>query len=170
MANPLGAATGYTEFIQTNGSRGSESEGAIAYGGNLTASRHDRRHAPAGLAPPPSYPSLVVNGTSNSFNLQKGSAYVPGRTGNVNFNGGGGYLTTAPIDFTAAFTDLTAQVHHLGRGTDRERLGHGRQHLERQRHRHSLGGNSSLYLKGTDATRNVFSVTPAQLTGNSATS
>ena len=35
VANPLGAATGWTEFIETNGNRGSESEGSIAYGGNL---------------------------------------------------------------------------------------------------------------------------------------
>ena len=76
LANPLGAATGYTEFVQMNGSRGSESEGAIAYGGNLNASGMT---VGAHLTDPPygkTYPTLVVNGTSKSFNLQRGSAWT----------------------------------------------------------------------------------------------
>ncbi|MDQ2699979.1 MAG: choice-of-anchor A family protein [Actinomycetota bacterium] len=163
LANPLGAAKGYTEFIKTNGSRGSESEGAIAYGGNLAAGGmtvgtrlHDIPHGS-------SYPALVVNGTSNSFNLQKGSAYVPGRTGHVNFNGGGSFLTTAPIDFNAAFTDLVAKsTSWAGQAATGSATVLNTSHTNPTGF---TGGNSSLWLKGTDATRNVFSVTAAQLSG-----
>ncbi|MGA7397222.1 MAG: choice-of-anchor A family protein [Solirubrobacterales bacterium] len=166
LANPLGAASGYTEFVQTNGSRGAESEGAIAYGGNLNASGMT---VGTHLTDPPygtSYPTLVVNGTSNSFNLQRGSAYVPGRTGNVNFNGGGSYLTTAPIDFGSAFSDLTAKSTAWAGTT-----ANGSAQVINTNGSNpagiSLGGNA-LYLKGTDSTRNVFSVAPGQLTGNVA--
>ncbi|MGK2932639.1 MAG: choice-of-anchor A family protein [Solirubrobacterales bacterium] len=162
VTNPLGAATGYTEFIQTNGSRGSESEGAIAYGGNLAASGMTvGTHLPANT--PTTYPALVVNGTSNSFNLQKGSAYLSGRTGNVNFNGVGSYLTTAPIDFAAAFTDLTAKSASWAATT-----ANGSATVVNTSNANVTGftgGNNSLYLKGTDTTRNVFSVTAAQLSG-----
>lgn len=165
LANPLGAATGYTEFIKTNGSRGSESEGAIAYGGNLAAGGMT---VGTHLTNPPytaSYPTLVVNGTSNSFNLQRGSAYVPGRTGNVNFNGGAGtgYLSTAPIDFDAAFTDLTAKSSAWGSAA-----ANGSATIVNTSSGNPTGytgGANSLWLKGTDPVRNVFSVTAAQLSG-----
>jgi choice-of-anchor A domain-containing protein/uncharacterized repeat protein (TIGR01451 family) len=163
LANPLGAATGYTEFIQTNGSRGSESEGAIAYGGNLAASGMT---VGTHLSVAKTYPSLVVNGTSNSFNLQAGSAWTPGLTGSINYNGGGSQLMSAPIDFTTAFTDLTAKSAAWSTATANgsasviDTSGSNPAGI-------SLGGNA-LYLKGTDTTRNVFSVTPAMLSGNSA--
>ena len=162
-ANPLGAASPYTEFVQTNGQRDSESEGAIAYGGNLNASGMT---VGTRLNVASSFPALVVNGSSQSFNLQKGSAYVPGHTGNVNFNGGGTYLTTAPIDFTSAFTALTTASNNYAAATPNATAtvintnGANPAGI-------SLGGNA-IYLKGTDTTRNVFSVTQAQLSGNVA--
>lgn len=162
-ANPLGAATGYTEFVQTNGSRGSESEGAIAYGGNLAASGMT---VGTHLSVAKTYPSLVVNGTSNSFNLQAGSAWTPGLTGSINYNGGGSQLMSAPINFTTAFADLTTKsatwgtVAANGSASVINTSGPNPAGI-------SLGGNA-LYLKGTDATLNVFSVTPAMLSGNSA--
>ena len=99
---PLRAATGYTEFIAGSGSRGSESEGAIAWGGNLSA---NGMTVGTRLTSSKSDPTLVVAGTHGSFNLQKGSAYVVPQSG-VNFNGGGSYLDDSPIDFVAAFEDL----------------------------------------------------------------
>ena len=153
-ANPLGAATGYTEFVQNSGQRDAESEGAIAYGGNLNASGMT---VGTRLNVPSTYPALVVNGSSQSFNLQKGSAYVPGHSGNVNFNGGGTYLTTAPINFTTAFTALNqlstslAAVTANGSASVINTNGSNPAGI-------SLGGNA-LYLKGTDSNRNVFSVT-----------
>ncbi|MBN8867901.1 MAG: choice-of-anchor A family protein [Solirubrobacterales bacterium] len=162
-ANPLGAATGYTEFVHGNGSRGSESEGAIAYGGNLAASGMT---VGTHLSVASTFPSLVVNGSSNSFNLQKGSAWTPGLTGYINYNGGGSQLGSAPIDFNAAFTDLTAKsgnwaaIAPNGSAAVINTGGSNPAGI-------SLGGNA-LYLKGTDANLNVFSVTPAQLTGNVA--
>src|SRR6478609_11927655 len=38
VSNPLGGATGWTEFVETDGNRGAESEGSIAYGGNFNGS------------------------------------------------------------------------------------------------------------------------------------
>ena len=163
LSNPFGAATGYTEFVQTNGSRGSESEGAIAYGGNLAASGMT---VGTRLSVARTFPALIVNGTSNSFNLQAGSAWTPGLTGYINYNGGGSQLSSAPIDFGAAFGDLTtksanwATASPTGSATVINTSGPNAAGI-------SLGGNA-LYLKGTDPTLNVFSVTPAMLSGNVA--
>lgn len=152
---PLGAATGYTEFVLGNGQRGAESEGAIAYGGNLpvngmTVGTH--------LNVPSSYPALVVAGTGGSFNLQKGSAYVGNLTGYINFNGGGTRLATNPIDFSAAFADLRSRADRWVTATPNgtaEVVDSGATGTH-------LGGNV-LWLQGTDPQLNVFSVTPAQL-------
>jgi hypothetical protein len=114
VTNPLGAATGYTEFIFNNGQRHSvESEGAVAYGGTLNTGGNMPvgGHLAAEAVPPPtaSTPTLVVAGALNgSVNLKAGSAYVPGSSG-VSFNGGGGYLASNPIDFAAALTDLQSK-------------------------------------------------------------
>jgi len=164
LANPLGAATGYTEFIQTNGSRGAESEGAIAYGGNLSASGMT---VGTHLSVAKTFPSLVVNGTSGSFNLQAGSAWTPGLTGYINYNGGGSQLASAPINFSTAFTDLTAKstnwASQAANGSASVINTSGMPNPAGI----ALGGNA-LYLKGTDSNLNVFSVTPAMLTGNAA--
>ncbi len=159
MANPLGAATGYTEFVQMNGSRGAESEGAIAYGGNLNASGMT---VGTHLTDPPygkTYPTLVVNGTSKSFNLQRGSAWTPGLTGYINYNGGGSQLMAAPINFSTAFSDLAtksanwATAAATGSASVINTNGSNPAGI-------SLGGKA-LYLKGTNATLNVFAVTPS---------
>ena len=146
---PLGAATGYTEFIEGGGHRGSESEGAIAWGGNLDASGMTvgtRLTSAAGA------PTLVVAGTHGQyFNLQRGSAYVVPASG-VNFNGGGAYLGSNPIDFAAAFAHLRAAsaTWAAAPATGTASLG-------------TAGGNTVLVLSGTDPTLNVFGLTPAQL-------
>src|SRR4051812_14716903 len=81
---PLGAAQGWTEFVAGNGQRGSESEGSVASGGNLTGMTIGTR-----LTSGKNDPTLVIGGTGSGwFNLQKGSAYAPNITGGgVNFNG-----------------------------------------------------------------------------------
>jgi len=157
---PLGPAQGWTEFVAGSGQRGSESEGSVAYGGNLSGMTVGTR-----LSSGSSEPTLVIGGMGFGwFNLQKGSAYAPHVFGGVNFNGGGHLLATNPVDFSAAFDDLrtrsagwaavaangtAAVVNSDVTGT-------------------SLGGNV-LWLRGSNAQINVFSVTPAQLTGIRAT-
>lgn len=146
--NQLGAAAPYTEFIAGNGHRGSESEGAIAWGGNLDASGMT---VGTRLSSGASDPTLVVAGTHGGFNLQKGSAYLDPASG-VNFNGGGHYLASNPIDFSAAFTDLAAKSTAWAGATANGTAAAG-----------VAGGNTVLVLTGTDPTLNVFSITPAQL-------
>jgi choice-of-anchor A domain-containing protein/uncharacterized repeat protein (TIGR01451 family) len=149
---PLGAATGYTEFIEGNGHRGSESEGAIAWGGNLDGAITvgTRLTSAAGA------PTLVVRGTHQQyFNLQKGSAYLNPASG-VNFNGGGGYLASNPVDFGAAFAHLraTSTTWAAAAPTGTAALG-------------VAGGNTVLVLTGNDPTLNVFNLTQAQLASGS---
>ena len=154
---PLGAATGYTEFVLGNGQRGSESEGAIAYGGNLNASGMT---VGTRLSVDKTFPSLVVAGTGNSFNLQKGSAYVGNLTGHINYNGGGSRLASNPIDFTAAFADLRARADRWA-----DAPANGTAAVVNSETTPTPAGGNVLLLTGTDAQLNVFSVAPAQLTG-----
>jgi choice-of-anchor A domain-containing protein/uncharacterized repeat protein (TIGR01451 family) len=152
VSNPLGAATGYTEFIAGNGSRGSESEGAIAWGGNLSAGGMTvGTRLPASTAA--GYPALVVAGTHGSFNLQKGSAYLNPKTG-VNFNGGAGtgYLNSNPLDFTAAFNDVKTKSTAWGATASTGTVTTG-----------VTGGNTATILSGTNADLNVFNLTQADL-------
>jgi choice-of-anchor A domain-containing protein/uncharacterized repeat protein (TIGR01451 family) len=151
VTNPFGAASGYTEFIAGNGHRGSESEGAIAWGGNLDA---NGMTVGTRLISGSSVPTLVVagTGTTPSFNLQKGSAFLPSGS-NINFNGGGRRLATDPIDFSAAFTDLRAKSTSWATATANGTAALG-----------VAGGNTVLVLTGTDPQLNVFNLTPSQLT------
>ncbi|MDQ2701207.1 MAG: choice-of-anchor A family protein [Actinomycetota bacterium] len=161
LTNPLGQATGYTEFVKTDGQRGAESEGAIAYGGNLNA---NWMTTGTHLNVAKTYPSVVVNGTANGFNIQKGSAWLPNRTMNSNFNGGGTYLTSAPIEFSSAFNELDALSASLAGQAANGTTAVVNTGSSPNPTGISLGGNA-LYLKGTDSGVNVFSVSPAQLTG-----
>src|SRR6478735_8223413 len=98
VSNPLGDATGWTEFIENDGNRGAESEGSIAYGGNFAGSGFTvGSHLP--VSTPASTPTLVVVGSHGTYNLQRGSAYLNPQSG-VNFNGGAGtgYLASNPVD------------------------------------------------------------------------
>ncbi|WP_121256805.1 choice-of-anchor A family protein [Nocardioides ferulae] len=145
--HPLGAATGWTEFVEGDGTRSSESEGSIAYGGNLPAGG-----MPVGtrLTHAPGDPALVVAGAHGSFNLHAGSAYLTPQTG-VNFNGGGAYLATNPIDFAAAFAHLRSVSTAWGALPDTGTVTTG-----------LTGGNQAAVLTGTDPQVNVFTLTPAQ--------
>lgn len=151
-ANALGAATGWTEFIEGDGTRGAESEGAIAYGGNHSASGMTvGTRIPTGT--PSSTPTLVVAGSHGTYNLQRGSAFLDPQSG-VNFNGGpgAGYLPSDPIDFAAAFAELrltsTAWGSAAATGTAADGV---------------AGGNTVLVLTGTNTDLNVFDLTAAQL-------
>jgi choice-of-anchor A domain-containing protein/uncharacterized repeat protein (TIGR01451 family) len=146
-SNAFGAATGWTEFVEGNGTRGSESEGAIAYGGNHTADGMTvGTRLPSGFAA--TSPALVVAGAHGSYNLQKGSAYLSPKSG-VNFNGGSGtgYLTTNPIDFATAFGQLRTLSTQWGAAAATGTVSAG-----------VTGGNSALVLSGSSASLNVFNL------------
>jgi choice-of-anchor A domain-containing protein/uncharacterized repeat protein (TIGR01451 family) len=145
-SNAFGAATGWTEFVEGNGSRGSESEGAVAYGGNLPTGMTLGTRLTGTAA---STPTLVVAGTHGSgYNLQYGSAYLVPKSG-ANFNGGSGtgYLNTNPIDFGTAFTELRALSTSWGAAAASGTVTAG-----------VTGGNNALVLTGTSASLNVFNL------------
>ncbi len=148
VTQPLGPATGFTEFVLTDGHRGSESEGAIAYGGDLpTAMTVGTRLTSAASAP-----TLVIAGSHGQwFNLQKGSAYVVPQSG-VNFNGGGTYLASNPIDFAASFAYLEGLSDDLATSSATGTVSVG-----------TAGGNQVLVLSGTNTDYNVFTISAAQL-------
>ncbi|GAA4710432.1 choice-of-anchor A family protein [Nocardioides conyzicola] len=142
-SNPFGIASGWTEFIEGSGHRGSESEGAIAWGGNLDA---NGMTVGTRLTSGSSDPTLVVAGTHGGFNLQKGSAYLSPASG-VNFNGGGHYLASNPVDFATAFAGLRALSTSWGAAAATGTVSAG-----------TTGGNAALVLTGTSASLNVFTL------------
>ncbi|KQW48798.1 hypothetical protein ASC77_08680 [Nocardioides sp. Root1257] len=145
-SNAFGAATGWTEFVEGNGSRGSESEGAVAYGGSLPTGMTLGTRLTGFAA---SSPSLVIAGSHGSgYNLQYGSAYVAPKSG-VNFNGGSGtgYLASNPIDFATAFTALRATSAAWGAAASTGTVTTG-----------TTGGNAAIVLTGTSASLNVFNL------------
>ncbi len=159
---PLGPATGWTEFVQGSGQRGSESEGSIAYGGDLNA---QGMTVGTRLTNGKDDPTLVVAGTAHSFNLQKGSAYVRNLTGYINFNGGGKRLANAPLDVAGAFPELRA----LSDGWAQAPATGSARVIESGTEGTIALGGKVLLLRGSDPKRNVFSVAPEQLQGIRAT-
>ncbi|WP_210493639.1 collagen-binding domain-containing protein [Patulibacter sp. SYSU D01012] len=154
--SPLGAATGWTEFVRGDGRRGSsESEGAVAYGGDLDAQWMTIAMGEGSRGIPGTQPTLVVGGAGGSFNVNRGSAYVRDLRGGLNLNGGAGAkrLASSPLDVAAAFPDLVARSAAWARmpatGTTTIRLVDGFKRF--------------LDLTGTDPGTNVFTVTPDQL-------
>jgi choice-of-anchor A domain-containing protein/uncharacterized repeat protein (TIGR01451 family) len=153
-SNPLGAATGWTEFVKTDGNRGAESEGSIAYGGSFAGGGFTvGTHLP--VATPTTAATLVVVGSHGTYNLQRGSAYLNPQTG-VNFNGGGGYLASNPVGFAAAFTDLEAKSAAWGAAAATGTV--------------TLvttnplpGGQNTLVLSGSNPSLNVFTLPAASL-------
>jgi len=146
--HPLGQATGWTEFVEGDGYRTSESEGSVAYGGDLPTGMT----IGSDLTVAKTVPTLVVAGTHGQwFNLNKGSAYVVPKSG-VNHNSGGGYLATNPIDFPAAFTQLRAASAQWGAAAATGTL------VEQ-----SDVVNRIIVLRGADPRLNVFTLTQAEL-------
>ena len=153
VSNPLGPATGWTEFVETNGTRGAESEGSIAYGGDFNHNGFTvGTHLPVATAP--STPTLVVAGSHGTswLNLQRGSAYVTPQS-HVNFNGGAGtgYLASNPVSFASAFAELRTLSDTWGAAAATGTVTSG-----------VTGGNQALILTGTSPTLNVFTLTSAQ--------
>ncbi len=150
-SNPLGAATGWTEFVETDGSRMSESEGSMAYGGNLVSS--SMTVAKNLVLPDVSTPTFVVAGTHSDewYNLKAGSAYLTPQT-KVNFNGGGHFLASNPIDFGAAFTELRALSTSWGAAPVTGTVS-----------TIDPGPNAVLVLKGTNSDLNVFSIGQSEI-------
>jgi choice-of-anchor A domain-containing protein/uncharacterized repeat protein (TIGR01451 family) len=150
-SNVLGQATGWTEFIETDGSRGAESEGAIAYGGNLPTAMPVGSHL---VGVDPEDATLVVAGSHGStFALKVGSAYVSPQTG-VDFQDpspAAGYLASNPVDFAAAFADLRDLSESWGAEAATGTVTNG-----------VTGGNAALVLTGSDPSLNIFNLTPAQ--------
>lgn len=148
VSNAFGPATGWTEFVEVDGTRGAESEGAIAYGGNHGAGgmtvNKDAVGFPTGAA------ALVVVGSHGTYNLQYGSAYLGSQTG-VNFNGGGHYLASNPIDFDASFAQLRTLSDRWGAASATGTVTAG-----------VTGGNAALVFTGTSSTLNIFNLTSAQ--------
>jgi choice-of-anchor A domain-containing protein/uncharacterized repeat protein (TIGR01451 family) len=158
--NPLGAATGFTEFMFGNGQRHSvESEGAVAYGGTLNTGGNMPvgGHLMAEAVPPPtaSTPTLIVAGSlTGSVNLAAGSAYVNGHgPSSVNFNGGGSYLASNPIDFNAALTDLQTKSNAWAAATPNGDVQTTVQD----------GFKGRITFHGTDPQLNVFTIDASQL-------
>ncbi|WP_216654126.1 collagen-binding domain-containing protein [Nocardioides sp. zg-DK7169] len=148
VTHPLGLATGWTEFVEGNGHRTSESEGSVAYGGDLLTPMT----VGGDLTVSPSTPTLVVAGRHGEwFNLQRGSAFVTPRSG-VNLNGGGSYLSANPVDFAAAFTHLRATSTAWGAAPQSGTLV-----------RDGDTQNRVLVLRGTDTALNVFHLDQALL-------
>lgn len=146
--HPLGAATGWTEFVEGDGYRTSESEGSAAYGGNLPTGMT----IGSDLTVSASTPTLVVAGSHGEwFNLNKGSAYVAPRSG-VNHNGAGSYLAANPIDFPTAFAELRATSTRWGSAAATGTLV-----------RQGDAQNRVIVLRGTDPRLNVFALTQAEL-------
>ncbi len=149
VSNAFGPATGWTEFVEGDGSRGAESEGAIAYGGNLPTAMTVGSHLTSGFDA--DAPALVVAGSHGQwFNLQRGSAYLDPQSG-VNFNGGGHYLATDPVSFGAAFAQLRTLSDQWGAAAATGTVTNG-----------VTGGNAALVLSGSSTTLNVFDLTGAQ--------
>ncbi|MCW2774542.1 MAG: conserved repeat domain [Nocardioides sp.] len=152
---PLGSATGWTEFVEGNGTRTSESEGSVAYGGNLNPGGNNMpvgSSLPAGT--PTNTPTLVVAGTSGSFNLQRGSSYLGDYApGKVNFNGGGSELGSNPLNFATSFANLRSTSTTWGGATSTGTVTAGV----------VSGSQPAWILTGTDPQLNVFSMTATQL-------
>ncbi|MER7515737.1 choice-of-anchor A family protein [Streptomyces sp. NPDC126499] len=166
--SPLGTAGRYAEFVEKDSTRFSDSEGAVAVGGDAhfgdarTGQGFSIGHklTPGDLAALPGGHSLVVGGTlhANQVVLTKGTG-VYGSLDDRSAKGAGfavdgphkkGASPTAPIDFRKEFAGLralsTAWAAVEPNGTvAADRSGQG------------------LFLTGTDAKLNVFAVSAADL-------
>ncbi|MFJ6348826.1 choice-of-anchor A family protein [Streptomyces sp. NPDC092046] len=164
--NPLGTAGRYAEFVEKDSVRHSDSEGAVAVGGDATFGDPKRpsgfsigsRLGSGDLAALPGGHSLVVGGTlyANQVVLDKGTG-IAGKVVDRSTKGSGFGVDgdkvkegPSPIDFGKEFTSLRtlsagwAAVEPngtVGRSTDYQ----------------------GLMLTGTDAKLNVFAVAAADL-------
>ncbi|WP_031005034.1 choice-of-anchor A family protein [Streptomyces sp. NRRL F-5727] len=162
--NPLGTAGRYAEFVEKDSVRHSDSEGAVAVGGDAAFGTSNQsgfsvgsRLTDADLAGLPGGHSLVVGGTlkADGVVLVKGSG-VAGEIVDASEGDGGfgvdGPITEgpSPVDFGKEFAHLrTLSAGWAGEKPNGE----------------AAGGQDgrSLYLTGTDARLNVFALSTADL-------
>ncbi|WP_306312922.1 choice-of-anchor A family protein [Streptomyces hydrogenans] len=160
--NPLGTAGLYAEFVEGDSVRHSDSEGAVAVGGD--AAFGDPK-APSGfsvgyqltpgdLGKLPGGHSLVVGGTltANQVVITKGTGIagkVVNASGGKNFGVDGPIAEGAsPVDFGKEFTGLRARSAGWA--------------AEKPNGTVAVSGDG-LFLTGTDSTLNVFAVDAAEL-------
>ncbi|MEU2229767.1 choice-of-anchor A family protein [Streptomyces vietnamensis] len=162
VTDPLGTAGLYAEFVEKDSVRHSDSEGAVAVGGDATFGAPGgsgfsvgSRLSDTDLAKLPGGHSLIVGGTlkASGVVLVKGSGIagkvVDGSRGET-FDVDGDKVATgpSPIDFGKEFTGLRKlSADWAGVRPNGETAADGR----------------SLYLTGTDAKLNVFAVSGADL-------
>ncbi|MFJ5093371.1 choice-of-anchor A family protein [Streptomyces sp. NPDC088557] len=164
VTNPLGIAGHYAEFVEKDSVRHSDSEGAVAVGGDATFGDPKRpsgfsighKLTAADLARLPGGHSLVVGGTlyANQVVLDNGTG-IAGKVVNRSTPGQGFGVDgdkvkegSSPIDFGKEFTELRAlSTGWAGVKPNGEAAVDGR----------------SLLLTGTDARLNVFAVSAADL-------
>ncbi|MCX5390623.1 choice-of-anchor A family protein [Streptomyces sp. NBC_00094] len=166
--NPLGAAGLYAEFVEQDSTRYSDSEGAVAVGGDAyfgdakvgQGFSIGHKLTGADLAKLPGGHSLVVGGTlhANQVVINKGSG-VYGSLDDRSVKGAGfavdgphakGASPTAPIDFAKEFTSLRALSTGWAGTTPNG----------------TVAGDKDaqgLFLTGTDPELNVFAVAAADL-------
>ncbi|MFF3159669.1 choice-of-anchor A family protein [Streptomyces sp. NPDC057910] len=162
--NPLGTAGSYTEFVEGDAKRYSDSEGAVAVGGNAVFGDSatgqgfsvGRRLDEDDLPGMPGGKSLVVKGrlTANQVVVSKGAA-VFGDLEDVSRPGsfaisGKASKGDSPIDFGKEFTRLRAD-------STRWAAVEGNGSATRP------GGSKSLLLTGSESGLNVFRVDAAEL-------
>ncbi|MFI8822595.1 choice-of-anchor A family protein [Streptomyces sp. NPDC053431] len=164
--NPLGTAGRYAEFVERDSVRHSDSEGAVAVGGDATFGSPEQRSGfsigsrlgSADLAALPGGHSLVVGGTlyANQVVLDKGTG-VAGKVVDRSTPGSGFGVDgnkvkegPSPIDFGKEFGSLRA-------------LSAGWATVDPNGTVASDQGGQGLFLTGTDRQLNVFAVDAADL-------
>ncbi|WP_030763070.1 choice-of-anchor A family protein, partial [Streptomyces griseus] len=160
--NPLGTAGLYAEFVEQDSVRHSDSEGAVAVGGDATFGDPKApsgfsvgyQLTPADLAKLPGGHSLVVGGTlsANQVVITKGTGVagkVVNASGGKNFGVDGPIAEGAsPVDFGKEFTTLRS----LSAGWAGEKPNGS-----------VSASGDGVFLTGTDAELNVFAVDAADL-------
>ncbi|WP_438297519.1 choice-of-anchor A family protein [Streptomyces sp. HUAS TT7] len=162
--NPLGTAGKYAEFVEGDATRYSDSEGAVAVGGDAhfgdSATGQGftvgAKLSGADLGALPNHNSLVVGGTlsANQVVMAKGSG-VYGELRRTNRPGsfaidGPHTEGTAPVDFKREFATLRANSTAWAA-------------LKANATATRPANNKALLLTGTDAQRNVFTIDAADL-------
>ncbi|MFB7354446.1 choice-of-anchor A family protein [Streptomyces gardneri] len=166
--NPLGTAGLYAEFVEKDSTRYSDSEGAVAVGGDAyfgdakvgQGFSIGHKLTGADLAKLPGGHSLVVGGTlhANQVVINKGSG-VYGSLDDRSVKGAGfavdgshakGASATSPIDFGKEFAELRALSTGWAATTPNGTVAGDK-------------GSQGLFLTGMDTELNVFAVDAADL-------
>jgi choice-of-anchor A domain-containing protein/uncharacterized repeat protein (TIGR01451 family) len=153
-SNALGDATGWTEFIEINGQRSSDSEGSVAYGGTLNPGGPTFVVGGHLTGASPTDTTLVVAGAHGNLTLERGSAYVLGSTG-VDFHNPSTprYLGASPYNFATSFSYLRDLSTSWAAATPNGTAGPGV----------VSGSQLAFKLSGSNPDLNVITLTPSQV-------